>query len=529
MRLSTLFLCLLTLSLSSPAAHARSRKPAHRPAKAETLASTIQALLNDPAVARAHWGISVVTESGQPVYALNDGQYFQPASNTKLFTTTAVFGLLEDEVASPNGVLTTYVVPDGAVDAQGHVHGGLRLVGEGDPSISGRQLPYSGKTERPNPPLGALEALADQVKARGIRNIDGDVIGDDTFFPMERYGSNWGWDDLEWDYGAPISALTVNDNVIYLDILPGAKAGDPVVTAWNPAVPYYALQSTAITSPAGTKYQLGADRAPGSKSLRLFGTLPADSKGAHLAFAIEDPAEFAAIAFRQMLVDRGIHVGGTARAMHRLPIDTRSYEEAVREPLTLNPHPAFTASAPPSALASRVEPAISLDLTVINKVSQNLHAELMLRRLAKSQGLDGSILDGARVIHQFAVNAGVQPDDLMFYDGSGMSSEGIVTPRALTTLLAYAARQPWAAAFRATLPIAGVDGTLGGRFTQSPVKGKLLAKTGTLAEVNALSGYLTAASGRTLIVSILINDHRADSVAEHATMDKIVEAIARMN
>lgn len=528
MKSHTAVLFLLSCLFVLTAADARARKTAKHQTKQPALADNIGAILSDPAVARAHWGISVLTASGQPVYSLNDGQYFQPASNTKLFTTAAAFALLPGVTSPAAPGVSTYVVPDGPPDAQGRVHGGLRLVGQGDPSISGRLLPYSGKTERPNPPLSALESLADQVKAKGIRTVDGDIFGDDSYFPFEKYGTDWGWDDLQWESGAPVSALTVNDNVVYLDILPGAKAGDPIATAWNPPVPYYALQGTATTSPAGTKFQLGADRPPGSRVIRLYGTLPVDSKGAHLAFAIEDPAEFAAIAFRQMLADRGIHVGGAGKAFHRYSTDTSSYEEAVRQPLTLNlglPAPAATDSA--TLLASRPEAPLSEDLTVTNKVSQNLHAELLLRRLGKSQGMDGSILDGSRVVRQFLINAGVNGDDFMFYDGSGMSSEGIVTPRAITALLAYVDRQSWAAAFRATLPVAGVDGTLAGRFTHSPVKGRLLAKTGTLAEVNALSGYLTAASGRTVIVSIVVNDHRADSEAERAAMDRIVEAIAR--
>jgi D-alanyl-D-alanine carboxypeptidase/D-alanyl-D-alanine-endopeptidase (penicillin-binding protein 4) len=168
-------------------------------------------------------------------------------------------------------------------------------------------------------------------------------------------------------------------------------------------------------------------------------------------------------------------------------------------------------------------------VTVVNKVSQNLHAEILLRLLGKAEGDDGSIAQGARVVRQFLVSAGVNPDDFYFLDGSGLSPQDVITPRAATTLLTYAARQPWGEIYRASLPVGGVDGTLENRFTQSPLKGKIFAKTGTLAEVHTLSGYLIAASGRTLVISVLCNDHSPVTDTTRVAMDKIVEAIAAAN
>jgi D-alanyl-D-alanine carboxypeptidase/D-alanyl-D-alanine-endopeptidase (penicillin-binding protein 4) len=166
------------------------------------------------------------------------------------------------------------------------------------------------------------------------------------------------------------------------------------------------------------------------------------------------------------------------------------------------------------------------DITVTNKTSQNLHAELLLRLLGKLYGTDGSFEQGARVVRQFLIDAGVNDGDFFLYDGSGMSSGDQIAPRALTQLLSYASRQPWGADWRKTLPVAGVDGTLDGRFKDSPLKGRMWAKTGTLGEVNSLSGYLTATSGRTLAFSILVNGRRPGSDAEQQAIDRIAEAIA---
>jgi serine-type D-Ala-D-Ala carboxypeptidase/endopeptidase (penicillin-binding protein 4) len=168
---------------------------------------------------------------------------------------------------------------------------------------------------------------------------------------------------------------------------------------------------------------------------------------------------------------------------------------------------------------------VSEDVTVTNKVSQNLHAELYQRLLGRLEGDDGSIAQGARVLRQFLINAGVDPGDFMFFDGCGLSPADLITPRAATTLLVYAERQPWGALYKSTLPVGGVDGTLSGRF-DGEMKGRVFAKTGTLGEVNALSGYLTARSGRTLVFSVLVNDHDPSTNAARVAMDKVVTAIA---
>jgi serine-type D-Ala-D-Ala carboxypeptidase/endopeptidase (penicillin-binding protein 4) len=515
----------ISLALIAAICGAAVAQPATSSQAAGKLGRTIAAILADPAVARAHWGISVITPTGQVIYALNAGQSFEPASNAKLFTTATAFA-----VFLPDSHFTTKVVASSVPSVDGTLEGDIVIQGSGDPSISGRVWPYAGKTERSNSPLQVLEGFADQVAANHIHRVTGKVIGDDSLFPFERYGGGWGWDDLQWEYGAPISALTVNDNVIYLDLTPGARPGDPVTAAWRPNVPYYMVENTTVTGAAAPKPQLGLDRQPGARTLRLFGTLPVNSKGVHLALAIEDPAEFTALAFRQMLVDRGIAVDGPAAGQHRYSSATAEYLDAYQAKLTPPlpvgvSLPQVKAVQADTVLATHASPPLVEDLTVINKVSQNLHAELVLRDLGQAVLGDGSILGGARVIRQFLIKAGVDPGDFVFFDGSGLSPQDMITPRAATTLLAYAARQPWGEAFRETLPIAGVDGTLSNRFLQSPVKGKLLAKTGTLSEVNTLSGYLTAKSGKTVVLSILCNDHDPANEATRKAADRIIEAI----
>lgn len=494
------------------------------------LARQIDILLAKPAAAQAHWGISITSLDGRTIYEKNDAQLFAPASNAKLFTTSAALALLGSDAT-----IETRVIAAAAPDAQGTVHGDVTLVGAGDTSMSGRTYPYDGRTERPNPPLGALASLADQLQKRGVRHIEGNIIGDDTAFPWEPYGAGWAWDDLEWSWGAPVSALTVNDNVVYLAVMPGARPGDPLTFAWNPDATnsYYTVNNTGRTSAAGSQPSLGLDRQLGSREIRIFGTLPAGGSAKHLALAIQDPAEFAAIAFRQMLETRGITVTGTALAHHRMSTDTAIYEQSALRPLTLPADTGANAKHAPLqlatplpagavVLASRTSVPLLQDITVTNKVSQNLHAEILLRLLGQHYGDDGSIVEGARVVRAFALRAGVEPQDFFFYDGSGLSPQDRVTPRAFTALLRYAAEQPWGAQFRATLPVGGVDGTLSDRFTHARLHGHVFAKTGTLEEVNSLSGYVTSASGSTLVVSILCNGHMPQAQGIVSTIDGIV-------
>jgi D-alanyl-D-alanine carboxypeptidase/D-alanyl-D-alanine-endopeptidase (penicillin-binding protein 4) len=495
------------------------------------LARAINTLLAAPTAAQAHWGISITTLNGRVIYEKNDAQLFAPASNAKLLTTSTALALF-----GPTAKIETRVVAANAPDPQGVVRGDITLVGAGDASMSGRTYPYDEKTERPNPPLVALESLADQVQLRGVRVVEGNVVGDDTAFPWEPYGSGWAWDDLVWDYGAPVSALTVNDNVVYLAVMPGSKPGDPVTFSWNPDVTgaYYTVENDAHTSVAGSQPSLGLDRPLGSREFRLFGTLPAGGAPSHIGLAVIDPAQFAATAFRHMLQTRGIVVTGTATARHRDSVDTAIYEQSALRPLVLPAFPAATGSiqiapvTPVAAvvLASRTSVPLLEDITVTNKVSQNLHAEILLHLLGKHFGEDGSIVEGARVVRAQMLRAGVLPEDFFFYDGSGLSPEDRVTPRALTTLLRYIAAQPWGAEFRSTLPVGGVDGTLSDRFPHAPLQGHVFAKTGTLEEVNALSGYVTAKNGNTLVFSILCNGHLPEAKGITRTIDAIVTAAA---
>jgi serine-type D-Ala-D-Ala carboxypeptidase/endopeptidase (penicillin-binding protein 4) len=512
------------------------------------LSRQIDALLADPAVSRAHWGIKVTAMDGSPIYSLNAGQLFQPASNAKLFTTAAAMALLR-----AGTTFETKVVARGSFDGAERLTGDLVLIGGGDANLSGRQIPYVAPALRPKPAppaapaLRYLEDMADQVAKTGLKVVTGDVVGDDTLFPWEPYAEDWAIDDAVWGYGAPVSALSINDNQLKVTVTPGLTTSEPATVSVDPAMPYYTVDTTGLTTGAaksGSHVQM--ERALGSKVLRVYGSIAVDAPPDEEDVAILDPAEYAAMALKAMLEARGIVVTGKARAQHRTSNDVRGFMQASHESMPeidwtktypaaqwiqgcLNEECIAPAASRVKLLARHRSPTLVEDLTVTNKVSQNLHAEMFLHDLGAAVLYNGSTIEGARVVRAFLERAGIDKDDFVFFDGSGLSGHDLVTPRATVRLLQYASTQPWFADWKRSLPVGGEDGSLTERFAKAPLKDHVFAKTGTLGEARALSGFLDAASGRTVIFSIMVGNHMPHSNADREVMDKIIAAIAAAN
>ena len=420
-------LCLLLL----PQLHAASPKP---------LDKRIAAILASPELAHGFWGIEVVSLStGKVLYARDADKLFTPASNTKLFTTAAALALI-----GPDYSFRTTVETNGTLDTHGRLTGDLVLVGRGDPNLSGRELPYTLHTERNDHPIRVLENLADTLAQKGVKYVDGDIIADDSYFAFERYGEGWSQDDLVWADGAPVSALTINDNVIFVNILPADRAGDRAFVSITPFADYYRIDNRIITTPAGTGRKIFINREPGATVLTLWGNMPLGDAGANEALAIEDPAEFAAELFRQLLGSarhRGLWPAEDSAHRTIQPLDFHGH--GFRRRLEAATNPRARLQNQPLVLASYQSKPLIEDVRVINKVSQNLHAEILLRLLGREKGTAGTVEGGLEVLRGFLNQAGVPSDQYVFYDGSGLSRQNLVTPHAVVQLLRYADSQPW--------------------------------------------------------------------------------------
>ena len=446
------------------------------------------AIAGAPKLASAFLGIQVVRLSdGHVLYQRNAEHLFTPASNTKLFTTALALGRL-----GPDYRFTTSVVLDGP---------DLVLIGRGDPSFSGRIYPYT-KEPSHEDALRAMEDLADQVAAHGVKAVEGDVVGDDTRYPWVPYPAGWGADDWMWEYGAPVSALIVNDNRLDVSAVAGEAEGDLASVSIVPRFEFLTIDNRLLTGAPGGKGRIHVDGRPAAGELRLWGSVPLGGSEIVEQLALADPAEFAAAALRDALLRRGIAVRGRAVARHRFLEDVADLERG-------------ESAAPPTApeLAHRASPPLSELAQVVDKVSQNLHAEVLLREVGAVRRGMGTAEAGLAELHDFLAEVGVADEAYRIQDGSGLSRGNLVSPQAIARLLTFMAASPRSEQWQAMLPVGAEDGSLKNRFKGHPEARQIHAKTGSLSHVRALSGYAETKRYGRVAFSIMLN-HYAVTDAE---------------
>ncbi|MGH9943585.1 MAG: D-alanyl-D-alanine carboxypeptidase/D-alanyl-D-alanine endopeptidase [Pyrinomonadaceae bacterium] len=515
---------------ASPTPQAAPTPARPAPQTVKELRERIQEVLDSPPLAPALVGIKVASlDTGRVLFEENAGKLLIPASNMKLYTVAAALDRL-----GPDFRFVTSVYAAARPDEKGRVRGDLIVYGRGDPTYSTR---FNGGDY-----FKAIDELAAKIAAAGVKEIEGDLVGDESYFTGPPLGYGWEWDDLQWYYGAPISALTVNDNAIDLFVKPGAKEGAPAVVTTGPMFAGFplifngpdmpltasffsdglSLLNTVVTGARGSKRQLEIHRPPGLPWVYIKGSVPADDTGFSGSVSVPYPATLFTAMLRASLHRQGVTI---KNSKVRVVTVARPSPQSGgrREPpfdvklKAATPSPLNTSSL--VEIARRESPPFAEIAAQTSKPSQNLYTELILRTLGKqfpkpdADPKQAATDAGTEVVRTFLREAGVDTSRLSLVDGSGLARSNLITAEATLQLLTYMSRHRHAQIFRDAQPVAGVDGTLRNRLKGTPAAGNVRAKTGTLNNVSALSGYVTTAAGERLVFSLIVN-HYSDNGSE---------------
>ncbi len=448
------------------------------PDSAAALGSGIRRLIEAPRFAAATWGIKVVSlDTGQVLFEHNAGKYFVPASNTKLFTVAMALQEL-----GPGMRIHTSLYGSARPGADGVLAGDLVLYGRGDPTL---MRPWNGGPSQGDP----LEALAQQLQDQGVRAVQGDLVGDDSFFAEPPYGPGWEWQDLEFAYGAEATALTLHHNVVDLWVYPASVPGRPCFLLAQPGQGLFTFRNDTRTLASGD-HGIRATRLPGEATIRVTGDLAPGAAPVRLTVTVHDAALWSARLLERALARHGIQVMGQVRSMH--------FQD---RPAPLEPGSLVE-------LGHLDSPPLLEILRDLTKTSNNLYAQLILLQAGvRRSGQASANHRGILAMAAWMARTGLAPGDAVLEEASGLSRKNLLTPDAIVQLLTYMDRQPEGAAFRALLPIAGVDGTLRHRMEGTAAAGNVRAKTGTMKFTTALSGYVTTAGGERLAFSVMLNNH----------------------
>jgi len=451
------------------------------------IAAALEAIFNDTMFAGAFWGVDVRSQAtGEILYQRNPGKMLVPASNMKLVTAAAAL-----EALGPEYRYRTAISATGPI-ANGELRGDLVVVGSGDPTISAQ---FGGDTR------AVFRAWADSLRARGVTRVTGRVVGDDNAFDDVPLGAGWAWDDVNDYYSAEISALELNEGIVGIRVRPGASPGAPAVVALDPPTAYVPVRVRATTGAPGSAPRIDAARESQGPGIIVSGQLASDTTAVTTEVAVRNNTAYFATVLRETLVAAGIAVRGEAVDVDSLP------------PVLARTDTLFVHRSPPM-------PEI---LAAFLKPSQNQIGEMLLKTLGRELRGTGTARAGIEVVDSLGRTWDLPQRRLSQADGSGLSRYNLVAPEFLVALLRHMEQSPNRDVFVASLPIAGVDGTLASRMRGTPLQGNVRAKTGTVSNVRSLSGYMTTAAGEPIVFSIIVNHHTltardADRLAEAALL-----------
>jgi D-alanyl-D-alanine carboxypeptidase/D-alanyl-D-alanine-endopeptidase (penicillin-binding protein 4) len=480
----------IAIALFLPACHHALPPAAPAPPAFPRLRQDIDTIVGAPAFDHTYWSVSVKSlRTNETLYAFNARKLMMPASNMKIVTLAAAAARLGWNYSYETTIRAGGPIVDGTL------RGDLIVSGSGDPSMT----IADGIAAR------VFGDWTTRLKTAGIRAIDGRIVGDDNAFDDDELGFGWSWDDLQDDYAAGINALQFNENAARVTITPGLAVAAPAGFAIDPPGAGLVVDNGVTTGAAGSAPSIRTRRLPGTSRLAIRGSIAVDARPIVEAVSVDNPTLFFVRSLRTSLIDGGIDVRAKA-----VDID------AIRDPPPTDGSPLVTYRSPPlSQLAIR-----------LMKDSQNQYAETLLKTIGRTAGTPTA--GGGRASVQATLRAwGIADDDLIQRDGSGLSRYDYVTADALTAILAHVDRDPMLRGpFEASLPVAGRDGTLTNRMKGTAADGNARAKTGSMTNVRALSGYLTSGDGEPLVFSILANNFEVAPAAVTAAADAIVVKLA---
>lgn len=464
------------------------------------LQSQIRFILARNELQRGQVGVKIVDlNTNISLYEQNGEKYFMPASNMKSYTVAAAL-----ERLSPNFRFVTSVYAPAMPDTSGTLKGNLTIYGRGDVSFS--TAFYDGDYYK------GLDALAEKIAQSGVKRIEGDLIGDDSYFNGNPTPYGWEWDDMQWYYGTEISALNINNNSVDLTVKP-SSVGSACNVLVLPATPVFKIQNTCVTSANGTQRDLKVTKKLDQNILEISGSMPANDKTYTGYIAVSRPAEMFIALLRQSLEKKGVVITG-------------------RNSL-INPKMKVLSQTAPVEIAKIESVPLSTIAQKTMKPSQNMFTETLLWTLGEQIGDKtkpnlSSAERGIGVVSSFLMQVGIASDAVRLYDGSGLSRHNLITPNSAVQLYTFMAKSRYAQAWTDSLTIGGIDGTLKNRFKNTKAAGNVRGKTGTIDQVSALSGYVTTAAGEKLVFSIIVNGVTETSVRQ-STIDEIVIALANFN
>lgn len=455
----------------------------------------------------ATWGILVVdAASGDTVYARNPEALLVPASNQKLIT-----GAVALHTLGPAFRFTTLVAATGPI-RQGTLQGDLVILGTGDPTFSDR---FHGDALRP------LRAIADSLYRLGIRRVSGRLVSGLDAFPDASVGQGWAWDDLDRSYAAGVDELLLNEGVTRLRVVGGPADGAPVEVRTAPARTFPPVRVTARTAGGGQpEVWVARDDGNGS-TLTVAGRLPPRAV-VELEVTNRNQTVVFLEALREALTERGITVAGGVTPRPLAGGGGLGGGPSAESRARPSPGPGR------STLFSLVSPPLAQVLAVFQKSSVNQIGEALLKTLGRLRTGSGTYESGIDAVKRQLITWGAAADGFVVRDGSGLSRLNVVSAETLVRVLLRMRQDTASATFLAALPVAGVDGTLGRRLGGGPTRGNVRAKTGSLEQVRALSGYVTTADGRQLAFAVLCNNWTVSAETVETAIDEIVLRLARL-